>query len=61
MSYGTSPTGRVTFMSYGTSGAYFEQICLYKRGRIFLKPSATEEDSNEPECVVREFVRKPGA
>ena len=56
MSYGTSPTGRVIFMSYGTSGAYLEQVCLYKWGRIFLKPIATEEDSNEPECVVREFV-----
>ena len=69
MSYGTSPTGRVTFMSYGTSDVYvlwdesngtgdiyLEQICLYKWGRILLKPIATEEDSSEPECVVREFV-----
>ena len=69
MSYGTSPIGMVTFMSYGTSDVYvlrdesngtsdiyLEQVCLYKRGRILLKPIATEEDSNEPECVVREFV-----
>ena len=48
----------MAFMSYGTSGVYFEQVCLYKRGRIFLKPSATEEDSNETECVGREFVWK---
>ena len=55
-SNGTSDICVLRDESNGTSDVYLEQVCLYKRGRILLKPIATEEDSNEPECVVREFV-----
>ena len=42
------PTGRVAFT--------LSKSVSIQTGENFLKPSATEEDSNEIECVGREFV-----